>query len=340
MTSFFIATPAFNGLRWLPACVASVAAQAGPAVRVHHHVQDGGSTDGTAEWLEEYKRKVESGKLKVERGEDEGESTKEKVESDGDEEGNVKGGVESEKWKAEHPGYSFSYASVADQGMYDAINRAWERANDTWQWLAYLNCDEQYQPEALLRMAACGETQPERGALTANCIVVDVHGDYLCSRKPSIGWPWVGRIWIPAFTCAFFLRREFFTGRGVRFKTDWKSFGDKVFCRDLLDLGCRFGYCDEYVSVFIHRGDNLGLQPISEVERSRYWEEGLSLWARRSAPLAILAARVSRWVRCWFGRRPAAYRFVGGDGSSRLVEVQRNRWAMPLKTVCDDLHHR
>lgn len=49
---FYIVTPAFNALDWLPRCIRSVADQAAPGISVHHHVQDGGSTDGSREWLE------------------------------------------------------------------------------------------------------------------------------------------------------------------------------------------------------------------------------------------------------------------------------------------------
>lgn len=47
--SFSIITPTFNASRWIRSCVESVADQEG--VRVQHIVQDGLSTDGTAEYL-------------------------------------------------------------------------------------------------------------------------------------------------------------------------------------------------------------------------------------------------------------------------------------------------
>jgi glycosyltransferase involved in cell wall biosynthesis len=49
MDSFSIITPSFRSLAWLPLCVASVADQEG--VNVEHLVQDGGSDDGTVNWL-------------------------------------------------------------------------------------------------------------------------------------------------------------------------------------------------------------------------------------------------------------------------------------------------
>lgn len=48
---FYIVTPTFNNWSWLQDCIQSVADQATEDLHVHHHVQDGGSSDGTAEQL-------------------------------------------------------------------------------------------------------------------------------------------------------------------------------------------------------------------------------------------------------------------------------------------------
>lgn len=53
---FYIVTPSFNAIAWLPACVRSVADQVCEGVEVHHHIQDGGSHDGTAEWLHQWQK--------------------------------------------------------------------------------------------------------------------------------------------------------------------------------------------------------------------------------------------------------------------------------------------
>ena len=47
---FTVVTPVFNGMPWLPDAVASVAAQRSD-VELEHLVLDGGSTDGSREWL-------------------------------------------------------------------------------------------------------------------------------------------------------------------------------------------------------------------------------------------------------------------------------------------------
>ena len=47
-----VVTPVFNGMPWLPESIRSVADQRRD-VEVEHLVYDGGSTDGSAEWLRE-----------------------------------------------------------------------------------------------------------------------------------------------------------------------------------------------------------------------------------------------------------------------------------------------
>jgi len=59
MMKFYIVTPAYNALKWLPGCVRSVADQVCDGIEVHHHIQDGASTDGSIEWLEEWQRATE-----------------------------------------------------------------------------------------------------------------------------------------------------------------------------------------------------------------------------------------------------------------------------------------
>jgi glycosyltransferase involved in cell wall biosynthesis len=48
-----VVTPVYNGMPWLPECISSVAEQRRD-VEVEHLVYDGGSTDGSAEWLREH----------------------------------------------------------------------------------------------------------------------------------------------------------------------------------------------------------------------------------------------------------------------------------------------
>ena len=60
---FLVVTPSFNQLDYLKRCMASVADQVTEncgQLAVHHHIQDGGSTDGTVDFLKEYASRQEA----------------------------------------------------------------------------------------------------------------------------------------------------------------------------------------------------------------------------------------------------------------------------------------
>ncbi|MGN0865256.1 MAG: glycosyltransferase [Akkermansia sp.] len=56
MVNWYIVTPCLQALPRLAACVRSVADQAGDGLCIHHHVQDGGSADGSTAWLERWQQ--------------------------------------------------------------------------------------------------------------------------------------------------------------------------------------------------------------------------------------------------------------------------------------------
>src|SRR5262249_29788591 len=68
-----------------------------------------------------------------------------------------------------------------DRGMYDAVNRGYRRAGG--ELLAYLNCDEQYLPGALAKVAAFFDQHPEVDVVFGDCLVVDAAGNYICERR-------------------------------------------------------------------------------------------------------------------------------------------------------------
>ena len=87
--NFVIITPSYNQVEFLRRCIASIADQVTDEIVIHHHVQDGGSSDGTGEFLKDY--------------------------------AGYMGSIISS-------GYAFSYDIVSDDGMYDALNKGIEYA--------------------------------------------------------------------------------------------------------------------------------------------------------------------------------------------------------------------
>ena len=59
--------------------------------------------------------------------------------------------------------------------MYDALNRGLRRARG--EICAHLNCDEQYLPGTLNRVAAIFEAQPEIDIVFGDALVVVRHGE-------------------------------------------------------------------------------------------------------------------------------------------------------------------
>lgn len=185
---FYIVTPTFNSLQWLPRCVRSVADQVGGGVEVHHHVQDGGSSDGAVQWLE--------------------------------------------AWKQAHDGlegYTFTYTSEKDRGMYDAINRAWDLLPADADMTAHLNSDEQYLPGALSEIALWQQRKPRAEVLLGTYIITDDKNQYICHRRPVIPRAWSSWLNCACITNSAFYRADAFRQRRPRFDIRWRCIGDLVF---------------------------------------------------------------------------------------------------------------
>lgn len=221
---FYIVTPAYNALTWLQRCIYSVADQASEGVEVHHHVQDGASSDGTPEWLEQ--------------------------------------------WQKEHtsmPGYTFTYESVKDTGMYDALNKAWEKLPQNAAITAHLNSDEQYLPGALKAVSEATLLHKQADVLLTSYIVLDAQSRYICHRRPSPPSKWVSRVSCEVSTCSCFHKVDTFLKHGIRFDTRFRSIADMVMYRDMVNLNLKFKIVPGTItSLFTVTGNNLGWTDVTK----------------------------------------------------------------------------
>ncbi len=290
---FYIVTPSYNQIEWLRLCVASVADQVLntnqqplaksdgsntiSSLQVHHHIQDACSKDGTQEFLSEHL-------------------------------------VNSQKLEAK--GYSFSFSSQKDEGMYDAINKGWKLAPDDVDVIAHLNCDEQYLPNALKIIAEFMTAQPEADVVLADMIVVDSSGEYICHRRSVRPNRFLSRFCCAGMTATTFQRASVTNEKQVFFDTSWKNFGDKVWYNELQAAGCRFAVCNQLTSVFTDTGDNLNWTKEGTRERRRYEEEFL-----RGSRVGIRL--VSRWLglrrllKERFIKPPVSYALYREEGVER-----------------------
>ena len=228
---FYIVTPSYNALPWLRRCIRSVADQACDSVEVHHHVQDGASTDGTPAWLEQ--------------------------------------------WQNEHrdtPGYTFTYESAKDKGMYDAINLAWDKLPPEADVTGHINCDEQYLPGALASMAQAFREHPEADLIEGSFIIVDAEGRYICHRRPVHPHKLFCRTVCELITCATFHKAATFRRHGIRFDTRYRSIGDVVFYRDIILSGARIVTIPQlFTTAYALTGTNLAWTEVTQKEGAAYW---------------------------------------------------------------------
>ena len=249
---FSIVTPSFRGGLWLRLCIASVADQDAP---VEHIVQDGGSDDGTLDWLPR--------------------------------EPSVKSFVEK------------------DQGMYDAINRGLRRTQG--DLLAWLNCDEQYLPDALKRVRAYFEQHPEIDVLFGDVVMVNGDGQYLRHRK--LQTPLKYHTWtchLSTLSCAMFFRRRVVFDYGFWFDPAQRAGGDGEWMVRLLNRRVPMATLGEFTSVFTQTGANLG-KGAGAVRENIALRRTAPFWARQLRPLWIAHHRLRRLLGGMYSQKPFAY---------------------------------
>ena len=272
---FSIITPSFQPGPWLRLAIASVADQAG--VEAEHLVQDGGSDDGTLDWVREDRR--------------------------------VRVFVEK------------------DAGMYDAINRGLRHASG--DILAYLNCDEQYLPGALARVAQFFATHPEVDVLFGDALLVDKLGRALSYRRIIPPYALHTRLdHLGTLSCAMFFRRRL-VAEGFLFPEASTAIGDAVFVWTLLTAGKRMASLDEMLATFTFTGNNLG-QSGRAIQEAQRWREGVWGW-RAARPLVVLHHRFRKWREKAYRYRDVGYSIYTAQSPSRRVQFQALRlgWQWP-----------
>ncbi len=195
--------------------------------------------------------------------------------------------------------------SEKDQGMYDAINRGWEKA--TGDVLCWLNCDEQYLPGVLKEVAAYFRAHPEVEVLFADAIIVDNDGKYICSRPvlaPGLYHTWTCHL--QTFSCSTFFRRSLLKQRGFSLDPRWKVVGDADLIIRMLRAGVRADILRRYTSAFIDNGENLSIQSMGRQEREALMKEAPG-WVQVLRPAWVLLHRLRRFWNGIYSLRPFFY---------------------------------
>lgn len=151
-TKIVIVTPSYNTAETLDTLLSNVFAQAGN-FHVHHHVQDGGSTDGTVDILKRWSSIASHGVVPKTSGK-----------------------------------YSFSYQSQPDAGMYDAIARGLARFTGMPgnTWFTWLNADDTFETGALATLAHIDHDLGDSVRwLGGDMLVMDGHVQLAASARPT-----------------------------------------------------------------------------------------------------------------------------------------------------------
>lgn len=284
---FYIVTPTFNNWSWLEACIKSVADQGSEGLHVHHHVQDGGSSDGTAEKLAAWQEQSQA-----------------------------------------IPHYTFSYVSGKDDGMYDAINRAWDLMPADADFTAHLNSDEQYLPKALAEIVPYFAQYPKADVLLGSYIILDAELGYIAHRRPVQPHLWSSWLTCTCITNSSFYRASSFRRHQMAYNTRWKISGDLIFYRELLQKGVQFQIIPIMTSTFVCTGENLAWS-------QRAKEEGEIIRAETPQIYVRLHGLIYRWVNvkrrfkdCFY-KAPQQYELyeLGSSGRSCIKILKPTcRW--------------
>jgi len=204
-------------------------------------------------------------------------------------------GPELEEWVRQNS--SAQLVVERDAGMYDAINRGLRRAQG--DICAYLNCDEQYLPGTLRRVADYFEQNPGVDVLFGDSIVADASLQPLAYRRVILPQRWHTLLRpLGILTCSTFFRRKLIE-EGALFDTTWKITGDKAWILSLLDRGYRMAVLHEPLAVYALTGVNLSQHEGIRAERVR-WKGEVSPLLGLLRPLVGL----HHWWRKW---RAGAY---------------------------------
>lgn len=153
-----------------------------------------------------------------------------------------------------------NYVSERDDGMYDAINKAWERSEG--EILSWLNSDEQYLPGTLDRVAHYFKDNPHVDVLFSDYIVADVYGKPVALRREiPFRKLYVVNGFLNMQSATIFFRRKILDSGILKLNSRYKYSADKDLILRIASAGFRIKHIPEYWSVFGVDGTNLSTHP-------------------------------------------------------------------------------
>jgi len=210
--------------------------------------------------------------------------------------------------------------SEPDDGMYDAINRGFRKSKG--DIIAWLNCDEQYLPGTLERVANYFKAHPETDILIGDVILVDETMAPLAYRRATK--PTVGHIrysHLSTFSAATFVRRRVLDD-GHYLKIRWKTIADAVWIEELLSAGYICDTIPEPLAIFCMLGSNLGQSALLFAERLQ-WESELKSTNTFWKAYHVAEYRINRLLAGAYTARRLTVSAYLREGESRREKTSR-----------------
>ena len=147
---FSIVTPVLNGEKFLDQTILSVVSQAGP-FSIRYHIQDGGSKDATLGIVAAWQLRL------------------------------------ARDFPLFNEGVEFSFASVPDRGLYDAINQGFAACGDS-DAMAWINADDRFEPGAFATVEDIFKKYPDIDWVTGRPTTIAETGEIL-HISPVVPFP-------------------------------------------------------------------------------------------------------------------------------------------------------
>jgi len=213
--------------------------------------------------------------------------------------------------------------SEKDEGMYDAINRAWLRSKG--EILSWLNSDEQYLPGTLAKVQDYFDAHPEVDIVFGNYIVADLQGRPVALRREiPFRRAYVVNGFLNMQSATIFYRRHLWDSGVLQLDSQFRYAADKDLILRLAASGAVIKHIPEYLAVFCIDGTNLSTHPqmAQEVERIR-----LAFGAFRSEvlrQLVMIGRHVERLLNGGYRSEKIRYRFAVDEKPS-YVELTASK---------------
>ncbi|MDY7547883.1 glycosyltransferase family 2 protein [Glaciimonas sp. CA11.2] len=220
-------------------------------------------------------------------------------------------------WLLEQAG--LQAVSEADSGMYDAINRSWERAKG--EFLSWLNSDEQYLPGTLALVQTYFDAHPEVDVVFGDYIVADSQGRPVALRREiPFRHTYVANDFLNMQSATIFFRRKLWDSGLLRLDSRYRYAADKDLILRIAASGAVIRHIPEYLAIFGIDGTNLSTHPEMALEAEKIRLAFGALRNKSLRKIVMVGRRIERFLSGSYGSRNIVYHYAI-DESPLYMEI-------------------